>query len=153
MTRTPSLTDTEHREIALAIAEGRAVTSANVPHDMWPLIFLPLAFMDKRQLKQLEKDDDVRAIVGIIGKHKTIPGRALNGYHMFTQCQMLGAKDWEAVATYANEFIETRKAMLKKPDKPKLPRAPLPRQTGGIHKTRKKELPRKAKHKKRAVEE
>ncbi len=31
--------------------------------------------------------------------------------------------------------------------KPKLPRAPLPKQTGGPHRTRKHELPRKAKHK------
>lgn len=31
--------------------------------------------------------------------------------------------------------------------KPKLPRAPLPRQTGGAHRTRRNELPRKAKHK------
>lgn len=31
--------------------------------------------------------------------------------------------------------------------KPKLPRVPLPRQTGGAHKTRRNELARKAKHK------
>lgn len=31
--------------------------------------------------------------------------------------------------------------------KPNLPRAPLPRQTGGIHRTRKNELDRKVKHK------
>jgi hypothetical protein len=36
--------------------------------------------------------------------------------------------------------------------KQKLPRAPLPRKTGGAHRTRWKELPRKAKHKKPAAE-
>lgn len=33
--------------------------------------------------------------------------------------------------------------------KPKLPRAPLPKQTGGAHKVKTRTIPRKAKHKKR----
>ena len=37
----------------------------------------------------------------------------------------------------------------KKPAKPKLPRAPLPRQTGGAHEDKSKRPFRKDKHKKR----
>lgn len=36
--------------------------------------------------------------------------------------------------------------------KPKLPRAPLPKQTGGAHRLKTKVLDRKAKHKKRGDE-
>jgi hypothetical protein len=39
---------------------------------------------------------------------------------------------------------------VKRTAKPKLPRVPLPRQTGGVHRTRKRELARKAKHKRPA---
>ena len=37
--------------------------------------------------------------------------------------------------------------------KPKLPRAPLPKQTGGAHEDKSKRLFRKEKHKKRPIEE
>lgn len=37
----------------------------------------------------------------------------------------------------------------RKPKKPKLPRAPLPRQTGGVHEDKSKRPFRKQKHKKR----
>jgi hypothetical protein len=40
-----------------------------------------------------------------------------------------------------------------KQTKPKLPRAALPRQTGGVHRVKTKALPRKAKHKKKEVDE
>jgi hypothetical protein len=38
--------------------------------------------------------------------------------------------------------------MPKPARKPRLPRAPLPKQTGGAHKLKTKQLPRKQKHKK-----
>ena len=41
----------------------------------------------------------------------------------------------------------------KKAGKLKLPRAPLPKQTGGAHEDKSKRLFRKEKHKKRLVEE
>jgi len=44
------------------------------------------------------------------------------------------------------------KARAAKP-KPKLPRAPLPKQTGGAHEDKSKRLFRKDKHKKRWKEE
>jgi hypothetical protein len=41
--------------------------------------------------------------------------------------------------------------MTRKPKKLNLPRAPLPRQTGGAHRTRRNDPPRKAKHKTNAL--
>ncbi|HSK09390.1 MAG TPA: hypothetical protein VK911_07430 [Vicinamibacterales bacterium] len=42
--------------------------------------------------------------------------------------------------------------MAKRPRKPKLPRAPLPRQVGGVHEDKSKRPPRKRKHKGRNEE-
>lgn len=143
------MTDEEHREIALAIAEGKAYHSGNVPQNLWFLVFMPLTFM----ASEVKTFENVAAVVAIVGKHKTVGARGVNGFPIFTECQLIVKKDWKAIATYVNQFIATRKAMLKKSDKPKLPRAPLPKQTGGAHKTRKKELHRKMKHKKPVVDE
>jgi hypothetical protein len=58
------------------------------------LVFIPLAFLDKKGLRKMQQDDVV-VIYEEVSKH--VGGRSINGYPFFGSCAMLTRADWMAV--------------------------------------------------------
>lgn len=104
--------DPERREIALAWAEGRVYSTLDVPASLCISVFLPIAFMacNPKQRRLLKK---AGAVIAIRGRHKMIPGRAVNGYPFFSECQILTKHELKTILAYRDEFAANRNAMLK----------------------------------------
>lgn len=80
------MTDPDLRQLALDYVAGRVYTTADVPKDLWRLVFMPLFFVE-HPAKTLR---GVRLVCGVSGRHKTT-GQAINGFPMFFEVQMLKA--------------------------------------------------------------
>jgi len=100
--------DADLRALALKWVEGRVVTSQTVPHDLWRLVFIPLAFMTnpKRELR------GVRMIYAILGEDKTT-GQQVNGYPIFFSCRTMRAAELKRFVTLTDEARAAREAFLK----------------------------------------
>lgn len=108
MARTPAptpLADADLRRIALAMAEGRAYTTSDVPQALWMAVFVPLLWMKKKDLRGFYM------VVGIVGEHKTT-GQAINGFPLFFSCQLLKRREAERVIAYAKDFSAQRQQLL-----------------------------------------
>lgn len=99
------MTDNELRRLALEYVAGRVYTTQDVPQNLWRLVFIPLFFSTKSQLR------GVRMVLGHSGQHKTT-GQAVNGYPIFMECQMLKRRNLgkfvdyvEAARKLTSEFI------------------------------------------------
>lgn len=58
------------------------------------IVFMPLAFLDKKAIKKM-KDDDVVIFYEEVSKH--VGGRSINGYPFFGSVAMLTRADWTQV--------------------------------------------------------
>lgn len=78
------MTDADLRQLALDYVAGKVVTTANVPPNLWRMVFLPLTFVEdpKKTLR------GVRFVCGVLGRHKTT-GQAVNGFPIFVECQLM----------------------------------------------------------------
>jgi hypothetical protein len=113
------VTDAELRALALKIVEGRVYGMWNVPQDLWIMVFMPLAWMKKRELEKHKAD----TVYAIHGEDDSIPGRAINGYPMFASCRFLPREHFERMNALVKELAAQRDAFLAAPaPPPKRPR-------------------------------
>jgi len=91
------MAEPELRELALAYVAGKVITSQTIPADLWRMVFMPLAFVTRRDLR------GVRMVYARTDRDHQIPGRAINGYPMFTACHVMRARDLRKFAGYVEE--------------------------------------------------
>lgn len=113
----------ELHEIAVGIAQNAIFTDRHIaPRDgrMTSMIFMPLGFLDRKQLLHLQR----KQRPGLIYAKMADAGpRAVNGYPMFFTCSMLHPDDATIVWARYTEIMslmrhDTREAEGESPESP-----------------------------------
>lgn len=99
------MTDPELRQLALDYVAGKVFTTSDIPQNLWYLVFMPLAFANKTQLR------GVRMVLGQADKHRTT-GQGINGYPIFFECQMLKRRDTLLFTRYVGEAKKVTAAFV-----------------------------------------
>jgi hypothetical protein len=86
----------ELRRIALAIHEGAIVTSRQVPKHLWLQVFMPVAFLPKRDMPA-----DVDTVYGEL---RDSSPWFVNDYPTFLRCYFLSLQEWRAIAGFLKEL-------------------------------------------------
>lgn len=105
--RERALTDEQAKTLAMDIRAGDVFTSRAIqPHDMelLPVIFMPLALMDRKMASALAKD----APVLIFERMSKAGPRSINDYPIFMSAQMLWRADAEKVSEYIKKLEAAR---------------------------------------------
>lgn len=93
------MTEPELRQLALDYVAGKVYTTHDVPKELWHLVFMPLAFSTKAQLR------GVRMVLAQINKdHTTAQG--VNGFPIFFSCRMFKMKETRLFSQYVQEAKE-----------------------------------------------
>ncbi len=103
------MTDPDLKALALKIAEGKVYGTWNVPPDLAPMVFMPLALLDDAGLAQIREAAHVYAIVG---EDHTFD-RAVNGYPIFSSMRVLSKADAEKLGPLVKAAEAAREAFLK----------------------------------------
>jgi hypothetical protein len=106
-----SLSDQELKDLALDVWKSRVFLSSYIPpqdQDLVVQIFLPLLFMDKKQLKDLA---DSRPGVFYEYYEKAMP-RSINGYPIFPSFQFLSQDNTTTLIKYIKKLDE-KEAIFK----------------------------------------
>lgn len=101
------MTDPELRELALDYVAGRVITSHAVPADLWPMVFMPLAFMKRRDLR------GVVMVYALTHRDTAVPSRAINGWPMFADCRLMKRRDHTKFLRYVDEAQKTTAAFIE----------------------------------------
>lgn len=100
------LTDERANEYALDLVSGALYTSDHVPQDIMAVVFMPLAFASAEQLTGIiGKVKGGGAVVASQRLHKTA-GRAINGFPIFAEVDVLDADDAKRVNDKAKKLRE-----------------------------------------------
>lgn len=90
------MTDKELRQLALDYVAGKVYTTGDVPQTLWHMVFMPLAFAKKAQLR------GVRMVLACVGED-TATGQAINGFPIFFSCKMLKMRDTRKFTGFVEE--------------------------------------------------
>ena len=92
------LPDEEVMKFAQDVLANRYFLSTQIQEsqlkNLLHLVFMPLAFLDKKALKKM-KNDDVVIFYEEMSKH--VGNRSINGYPFFASLRMLTRADWNQV--------------------------------------------------------
>lgn len=105
----PLKTDSELRQLALDIVEGRVFTSWDLPTEgtMYAAIFVALDMLTRRQMLHLETH------AGLIYEYRNkAASKGINGYPMFFSFQWLRKAETALVADYIRELETQRRQFL-----------------------------------------
>jgi hypothetical protein len=105
-----SITEVQLCELALKFVEGRVYHTGNVPRDMLEVVFMPLAFMPRRQLR------GKHLVYAVLGEDQQC-GRMVNNYPIFTACHLLNRRDAARLVLAIKEAHTARQAFFKKEKK------------------------------------
>lgn len=108
MNKLNSLPPEKLNKIARDILDGRTVTSAQVPHDLWNMVFMPLVFMKKEDISE-----DIYCIYG--DPESCTSGRCINGYPIFFGCGFLNKEDTIKVMNLVKKMESALKSVEIKP--------------------------------------
>ena len=99
----PDRPDADLRGIALDIRGGRVVTNAQVPEDLWHMVFIPVAMMrreDARKMMRVGKD----TYYVVMGNMADSFPMGINGYPMFQKVAWLSKSEWTKIKGYVQEL-------------------------------------------------
>jgi hypothetical protein len=102
--------DEEIKKLAQDAIFGQLFCSDQIPESqlgqMLRMVFMVLAFMDKKAIKQMEKEDIVAFYEY---NNKAIPGRAINGFPIFMSCGSLTRTEYAKFRQYEKDMREAMK--------------------------------------------
>jgi hypothetical protein len=88
----PRMSEDELRKFVLGVCDGRIVTSNVVPGYLLPLVFMPLGLAASDMIRTIDVDS-VGLVWESLDAPGQIPGRAINGFPMFTSCHVMHKAD------------------------------------------------------------
>lgn len=106
------LTDKEVVEVAQGLIANKYFLSTQIPEmqqrNLMHIIFLPLAFMEKKDLKAMA-DNDVVCLYEETGQAMQ---RSINGYPIFPSCRQMTRVDYTKVVEVERKLREAMNAVL-----------------------------------------
>ncbi len=81
------------RKLAADMIEGKVLLSNQVPKDLVPMVFMPLALADKGTIAKMKEQD----VVEIYEYYDQAGSQGINGYPMFFSMRSITAEDWDAL--------------------------------------------------------
>lgn len=99
-------TDESLRQLALDYVAGKVYTTQDVPNNLWHMVFIPLFFMQRKDLR------GIRMVYARVGEHKTT-GQAINGYPIFFACGALRRAELGRFVTFVEEAKSVTQQFLK----------------------------------------
>ena len=103
----------ELKKLAVDIVEGKVFGTWNIPsydQHLVPLIFVPLSFMDAKQLKKLKR----RKVVHVYEYLDKAAPKTVNGYPIFFSFRLLKKRDWKRLVRYVKRFEKMKKEFLER---------------------------------------
>jgi hypothetical protein len=105
--RIPNKTDAELRELALALVAGHLVTDRDVPPSLYFSVFFPAAGYAMQGGPEAEAWlGELGLVYGDRNKHRTMGGRAVNGFPMFAEVGVLNKADTAKLYATAKRLWE-----------------------------------------------
>lgn len=112
----PSRSDAEIQELAQHLLAGHMVTDRDVGERLlWSVFFPAVAYATQGGKASKAWVAELGLIFGIIGKHRTMGGRAVNGWPMFAACEVLNKADAEKLYATARKMHEAMQAVEVEP--------------------------------------
>lgn len=108
-------TPKELKEIAVGIVEGNIFSSLSIPpgeaDNLIHLIFMPLIFLTDEQREEL-----IAKKPAVIFAHLKDAGpRAVNGYPIFMNMEVLGREEADQLVKYMEEYVSWRSGFIEEP--------------------------------------
>lgn len=108
----PRLTPEQRRDFVLAVADGHAVTSLDVPAHLLGQVFMPLGLGAPELFRGWTRRDIAR--IGLIWADRTrdrTTGLAINGFPMFLSCRLMLREDLDSLRPAVEQEIARRRGL------------------------------------------
>jgi len=112
------MTDDAIKQLAIDIVDGKVFTSSHIPnYEDISMVFMPLAFLDEKQKKDLLTKDPAFIYEYMSESCKM----SVNGMPTFMSFRFLNSKDLKKLNEFSKEYQELKDKFMEK--KPKVRRA------------------------------